>query len=386
MSYKELNVLLVKEQPSRIVQGMNLVYTDFSMLGIDFDLIFKQEQNQIPLRTGQYGKLQDLPGKASIDFKGTSYLSVNGINEPMFSRYLKSCGYVMTRVTGTTTADTASGDKTVTPASMTGIEAGTLCSFSAGFAETTQIYEVDTVGETTIEMKVAATGTQTGVTMVFYKRERQWAPSSIFDEWTYLTMWKYTGLKGSGLSKLTKAYSILCDYVLEGVLGEPIKINFTGRGCCEVVPSDATYVSGTLTPPSDTIPTMLKSSVASVGDQTYPILKVSIAPKNKIDLVKSGTATFGYKYSDISNTDQSSIEVKLTVYQNTNDPHTKLASGVLGSFNIDCGDTLLGAHISSPNGYFQILDVAEAEDGKINTWDIVGKIALNDIVITTGEA
>jgi hypothetical protein len=105
--------------------------------------------------------------------------------------------------------------------------------------------------------------------------------------------------------------------------------------------------------------------------------------KNAVELVKSGTATYGRKYADITEAD---IEVKLTVYQNTNDPHTALANGTLGTFNIECGDTLYKAKVYSPNDKFEILDCTEGEDGGINTWEITGKITEHNLYVETGNA
>ena len=383
MSYKELDILLLKEQTNRTTEGTALDETNFSMVGTDFEFLMKQDPNKIPFALGQFGKYKDLPGKASVEFKGKSYLSVNGINEPMFSKLLKASGFVMSRITGTTTANTTISDATVTPAVMTGIEAGTVCSFSAGFPLTTQVYVVSSVDVSTIEMDTPASSTQTGVTMVFYKRQRRWAPSCDYANWTYLTGWKYAGIKGSSASKLTKGYSMLCDATISGEIGKPIELEFIGKCCLSAVPADATYPTGTLTPPSDTICTMLKASAAAFAGQTYSILKFSVANKNSVELVKSGTGTYGYKYADINNSD---IEVKLTVYQNSNDPHASLVAGTIGTFDIACGDTLLGARIYSPNSKFEITDISEGEDGKINTWEITGKITENDLYIETGAA
>lgn len=385
MSYPELDILLVKEQANRTTQGTALDHTNFYLAGSDFTLEYKQDENKIPVALGTFGKMVDLPGKAHGEFTGVSYLSVNGISEPSFSPFLKSAGFAMTRVTSTTTGDTTLGSAVITVASLTGIEANTIVGFSAGFAQTSVYYTVQSIDteNSQITVNANAASSQTGVTVTFYLRQRRWVPSSWFANWTYLTMWKYTGIHAASSSKVTKVYSILNDATLESEVGKVLAINLTGKGCVDTVPADATYPATAVTVPSETILKMLKASTLAALGQTYSILKFTVATKNAIDLVQSGTAENGYKYADIHDAD---IEVTMTVYQNTNDPHTYLKSGAVGSFDIAFGDTSNKARIYSPNSKFQILSVDSSEDGKINTWDITGKITEHDLYIETGIA
>lgn len=385
MSYKEQDILLVKVQTNRTTQATALDHTNFFLAGSDFSLEYKQDQNKQPIIHNTFGKSVDLPGKAHGEFTGSAYLSVNGINEPSFSPFLKSSGFKMTRIQAATTGDTTSASAVVDVAAVTGIEIGTIVGFSAGFAQTTLFYTVSDIDteDKTITVNTAAASSQTGVTVTFYTRQRRWEPSSWFADWTYLTAWKYTGIRATSSSKLTKVFSILNDVTIESEIGKQCAINLTGKGCVDTVPSNATYPSGTIVVPSETILTMLKASTFAVLGQTYTILKFSVAPKNTVDMVQSGTAECGYKYADIHDAD---IEVTMTVYQNTNAPHTYLKSGEVGTFDIAFGNTNNKARIYSPNNKFQITNVDSGDDGKINTWDITGKITAHDLYIETGIA
>lgn len=213
---------------------------------------------------------------------------------------------------------------------------------------------------------------------------RTYTPSSVDTDWTWFTAMKYTGVATTGESEITTLNHILCDGIIEGTLGEQIKLTCTGKGVVLAAPVLGDYVTGTLALPEDTVPVMIKASTMQAMGISWDIIKFSVAFGNEVTLKKAPTTDFqfGFCYADI--TDRN-YQIKLTVYQDANTPYTVLTVGTLGTFDIAVGASGAKVRVSCPLDYFQITDVQPGTDAGQNTWEITGTIEFEDLEIKTGE-
>jgi hypothetical protein len=269
---------------------------------------------------------------------------------------------------------------------------------SGGFGQQAQVKGAASV-DVKISLPVVPTGSVTaphvadflkasGMSETVSTNLYTYAPSSAHTtDWKDQTAWSYTGDKTSGDCLLTKAHSVMYDWELEGEVGKPLMLNLTGKGCLASAPAAASFVSGTLTMPSGTVPAVVKATTMTIGGLTgLKIVKFKFSIGNSLQLIKDPSQDYGYSRCDIAGRESKFQITAIQENLNPNNPYTIMDTPTLATTTFTFGVAGSRISIGSAASKSQIIDIKNADDNGIKIFDISGIFVDNDFTFAINVA
>jgi len=213
--------------------------------------------------------------------------------------------------------------------------------------------------------------------------------SNITSDCSDMTLWAYTGDKGTSNSLMTKTHSVMFDCKISGELGKPLMFEFSGKGAVEDKPTGSDYPDGALALLSDRVPAVIKTTAMTIGGiEGMKILKFDLSLGNKVELVKDSSKKYGYTQATIVGREVkfSAQVLQENLGSDSSNPIQKLVGEILGNFKIEINgaepSTETKITIASASGMCALTGVKQASESGLNVFDISGIFVNNDLKIS----
>jgi hypothetical protein len=203
-----------------------------------------------------------------------------------------------------------------------------------------------------------------------------YAPSNTPSAWKDMTVWKYSGDKATGAALLTKASNCMYNVKITGKIGDPLMLEFTGKGVLTAAPAAASYVTGTLTIPA-VAPAVIKTTTMTIAGTTLKCESFDLDAGNEVVLIVDGSLDYGYYSADIG---KKAGKWSAKVFQEshaTYNPFTNLLAGTLATMTCTFGVTNSKVTVNSTSK-IQVREAVNSGEGGIAMYDLSGTIVDND--------
>jgi hypothetical protein len=192
-----------------------------------------------------------------------------------------------------------------------------------------------------------------------------------------LTIWHYSGNKGSSGAFLTKMYNALLDWKISGDMdgGKPARIDFTGRGCLVEVPAAGT--EPTCTKNTTRIPGLVGMTLNILGT-TYKPTKFEFSGNQAVEHRIDASSTYGYGITEIT---KRKVKFSITVYCDITLAHplTGLLAASETALSLQWGTS--PSDLSIATAAAQVTAQKVAEQGNIGVYEISGQCNANDFTL-----
>lgn len=201
--------------------------------------------------------------------------------------------------------------------------------------------------------------------------------------WKDLTVWAYTGNKGTSLSVLRKIYNVLFGgKIVLDFENATAMLDIEGRGAYNGAPTDATQP--TCSPSGVVSPALRGVTFSMFGDTDYTPISMEIDFNQDVVNTLSPSAAYGVGVSQIV---RKGARWSAKVYQDvvaTIAPETALIAGTTGALSVIWGTVPNKFTLASSK--MQITKCDRSDQNGIGVYDLSGIFVDNDISFTIDTA
>lgn len=199
-------------------------------------------------------------------------------------------------------------------------------------------------------------------------------PSSTATDLKDLTIWHYSGARGSNASFVRKVYNVMLDWKIAFDTGGPAFVDFSGVGCVSGVPAAGTQPTCTK---NTSVQYSVEGATCTVLGTTYKLIKCNFDGGNVLEQRLDPTATYGYGATKLT---KRKIKFGCTFYTDIGlaEPLTALLAGTETTLSVQWGTKTITLATTKA----QITGRKIADNNSLEVFEITGQCNTNDFTIT----